>query len=94
MLQNSKWTHTMCVIAMGILGYPGAITVSFADNASPDAIAKPLPTKDRASGNDLQLEEIVVTAQKRVENLQNVPIAVQVISGQVIARRRPPSPGR
>ena len=33
---------------------------------------------------DAKLEEIVVTAQKRTENLQNVPIAVQVISGQAL----------
>ncbi|MDB6084685.1 MAG: Outer rane receptor protein mostly Fe transport, partial [Gammaproteobacteria bacterium] len=30
------------------------------------------------------LEEIVVTAQKRVENLQNVPIAIEVFDGQKI----------
>jgi iron complex outermembrane receptor protein len=33
------------------------------------------------------LTEIVVTAQKRVENLQNVPVAVQVISGQKLAEQ-------
>jgi len=31
------------------------------------------------------LEEIVVTAQKRVENLQNVPISVQVVSGKTLS---------
>jgi iron complex outermembrane receptor protein len=30
------------------------------------------------------LEEIVVTAQRRSENLQNVPISVQVVSGQTL----------
>src|SRR5450631_1564121 len=31
------------------------------------------------------LEEVVVTAQKRVENLQNVPISIEVLSGQQLA---------
>jgi iron complex outermembrane recepter protein len=38
-----------------------------------------------AGGNSAALEEIIVTAQKRVENLQNVPVSVQVISGQKLA---------
>jgi iron complex outermembrane recepter protein len=33
-----------------------------------------------------QLEEIVVTAQKRAENLQNVPIAVTVVSGDTFTK--------
>jgi iron complex outermembrane recepter protein len=32
-----------------------------------------------------QLSEIVVTAQRRTENLQNVPVSVQVIGGQTLA---------
>jgi outer membrane receptor protein involved in Fe transport len=32
-----------------------------------------------------RLEEVVVTAQKRVENVQSVPISAQVISGQALA---------
>lgn len=37
------------------------------------------------SGGDL-LEEIVVTAQKRTENLQDVPLAVTAISGDALTR--------
>ena len=33
------------------------------------------------------LEEVVVTAQKRVENLQDVPVSVQVISGQSLVQQ-------
>lgn len=32
------------------------------------------------------LDEIVVTAQKRTENLQDVPLAVTAISGDALAR--------
>jgi len=35
----------------------------------------------------VQLEEIVITAQKRTENLQQVPISAQVIGGQAIAEQ-------
>lgn len=39
----------------------------------------------QASAQDLLLEEIVVTAQKRAESLQDVPIAVSAVSGAKIA---------
>ena len=50
------------------------------------ATAAPVGAQVTAGQNepDAKLEEIVVTAQKRTENLQNVPIAVQVISGQAL----------
>ena len=35
----------------------------------------------------LQLEEIVVTAQKRAQNLQDVPISVLAVSGEEISRQ-------
>jgi len=38
----------------------------------------------QASAQTLQLEEVIVTAQKRTEGLQNVPIAVSAISGEKI----------
>ncbi|MFC6755361.1 TonB-dependent receptor plug domain-containing protein, partial [Halorubrum tibetense] len=34
-----------------------------------------------ATAQDLVLEEVVVTAQKRVERLQDVPISVNAVSG-------------
>src|SRR5271156_6261640 len=37
-----------------------------------------------ADATELSLEEIVVTAQKRAENLQEVPIAISTISGSVL----------
>jgi iron complex outermembrane receptor protein len=38
-----------------------------------------------AEAETTTLEEVVVTAQKRVENLQNVPISIEVLSGQQLA---------
>jgi outer membrane receptor protein involved in Fe transport len=39
---------------------------------------------DASADRGAQLEEVVVTAQKRVENLQQVPISAQVISSQML----------
>lgn len=41
------------------------------------------PTADRA---DKDIEEIVVTAQKRAENVQDVPISIAAFSGQALKR--------
>ena len=40
------------------------------------------------------LEEIVVTAQKRSENLQDVPIAITAVSGQALDRAGATGPCR
>src|SRR5256885_1306367 len=39
-----------------------------------------------AVAQEIQLEEVVVSAQKRVENVQNVPIAVTVVSGDALSK--------
>ena len=45
----------------------------------------PPPSADPADTTPELLEEIVVTARKRSENLQDVPISAEVISGQTLA---------
>jgi len=46
------------------------------------------PTPAAATGtNDSQLQEIVVTAQRRSESLQQVPIAISAITGSQLAQR-------
>jgi iron complex outermembrane receptor protein len=44
-----------------------------------------LAAADTSSDEHSQLEEIIVTAQKRVENLQQVPLSAQVIGSQTLA---------
>jgi len=39
-------------------------------------------------GSEGGLQEIVVTAQRRAENLQNVPIAITAASGEALATAR------
>ncbi len=42
---------------------------------------------EAAATNDVGIGEIVVTAQKRAENIQDVPIAISAVSGQFLESR-------
>lgn len=42
---------------------------------------------DAASASDNSLEELVVTARRREENLQTVPVAATAITGEMLARK-------
>src|SRR3984957_6169723 len=61
-----------CAIA-AILG-SGACSNAFSAN-----------TSDTNSSAD-QIQEIVVTAQRRTENIQNVPIAIQALTGETLTQ--------
>ena len=41
-----------------------------------------------ADSDDLQLDEVVVTARKRTENLRDVPVSIGVIDGAAIGSLR------
>ena len=61
-------------------------TLMLASVASFAMIAAPALAQDAPAADDAP-SEIVVTAQKRTERLQDVPVAVSVISGDAIANR-------
>ena len=61
-----------CAIA-AILG-SGACTSAFSAD-----------TSDTNSAGD-QIQEIIVTAQRRTENIQNVPIAIQALTGETLTQ--------
>lgn len=63
----------------GILLAPAFATPAFAQDAAAQ------PAAQQPSGG---LGEIVVTAQRRSENLQNVPIAITAASGEALANAR------
>lgn len=65
-------TTALCCFANG---------TAFAQTASP-ATAAPEATEAASADNTVGLEEIVVTAQKRGENLQKVPVAVTAFSSE------------
>lgn len=55
--------------------------------ASAALLATGLPTLDvQLSPAHAQIDEILVTARKREESLQNVPVAIQAFSGEDVAR--------
>jgi outer membrane receptor protein involved in Fe transport len=58
--------------------------------AQADAKATTAPTMSRDQMNmhdEAKIEEIIVTAKKRTENLQDVAVSVQVIGGQALAQQ-------
>lgn len=58
---------------------PRSIRILAANAVSP----RPPPTN---SPRDEALQEVTVTANRRVENLQDVPITIQVLSGETLAK--------
>lgn len=62
-------------ILIAAFGYIVIVTSAYAQNAAP-------------ANEEGGLEEIVVTAQKREQNLQNVPVAVTALNAQAIANQR------
>lgn len=55
--------------------------------ASPNTSAAAPAAEAAAASHSRMLEEVVVTAQKREENLQNVPISIQAFSGENLDAR-------
>ncbi|MEO1085569.1 MAG: TonB-dependent receptor plug domain-containing protein, partial [Acidobacteriota bacterium] len=69
------------VLAMSLpVGAEDAVASSSADDVAPDATSTP-----GAAGH--VADEILVTARKREENVQDVPVAVTVLSGEVLEER-------
>jgi iron complex outermembrane recepter protein len=64
-------------MALGINASPG-----LAQNAESSAASSSAASTTADTG---QLEEVIITAQKRTERLQDIPVAAQVISSQALA---------
>lgn len=69
------------------------VLLSAASTLASAAMAQPVQTGEAvrgpaASGRDGAIEEIVVTAQRRAENLQDTPIAVTALSPQLLEDRQ------
>jgi iron complex outermembrane recepter protein len=74
---EGRSARTAPCIHRALLGGIGALTAWL-------GLARPALADDAAT--EPKLEEIVVTAQKRAENLQNVPIAVTVVGADTFAK--------
>ncbi len=51
------------------------------------ALATPLYAQRAPSGDELVSSEIIVTAQKRAENIQDVPVSVQALDERILTER-------
>lgn len=73
-----------------ILMYTGSLAAICLPTAARAADPAPVEQATTDTGGDTggQVEEIVVTAQKRAESLQKVPIAVTAVSGDTLARNQ------
>ncbi len=79
-MRNGWLLGSACVIAAGM---------SFSASANAGAEAAPAPGGAPAAAADVEgIADIVVTAQKRAENLQEVPLAVSAIGSAELERRR------
>lgn len=78
------YLHSMMVGASAIaLMHPAASLAQSAAQSPPDA---PASQAGAASDDEIGLEEIVVTAQKRSENIRDVPISITSLSSETIER--------
>jgi iron complex outermembrane receptor protein len=64
-----------------------ALAALFLSTASA-ALALAAPAAAQAPSGSAEVEEVIVTAQRREERLQNVPVAVTVVSGDQLAQRQ------
>jgi iron complex outermembrane receptor protein len=70
----------------GLSGPPQQPSVPGTEGGAPAAdVAQPAEPSASTAQQSGELEEIIVTAQKRAENLQKVPISVTAITGAAIA---------
>ena len=80
LLRHSSFTRILCALAAGtILSTPAAHAADAAGDAA--AAAKPADTQPR-------VEEIIVTAQRREESLQKVPVAVTALNASALQALR------
>ena len=80
MKPNHKISRTIAAIL-------GASAIRMALAAATSAVDPPAPPTSQAeasSPGDQALQPVTITATRRVENVQNVPITVQVLTGQML----------
>ncbi len=76
--------HLHCTVALAVIVASSAAAPAWAQAAPPPAAAGTDPAASQPT-------EIIVTAQKRSENVQSVPVAISVITGSALAAAARPS---
>lgn len=75
-------------VALGALAIAGLATAAAAQDAVPTAPAAASEPTEPVQATDPAIEEVVVTARRRDENLQDTPIAISAFSAQVLEQRQ------
>jgi iron complex outermembrane receptor protein len=83
---NRKAIVSVCLASAACVLLPSAAMAEAATAPAPATADTPAADAPQAV-NDSQLQEIVVTAQRRSESLQQVPIAISAVSGSQLASR-------
>ena len=78
-MRNRKLTSTFCLTSWVLM--PAALLVSAAEAQTVPVMASTDDKQSQPPGQPAQLEEVIVTAQKRAERLQDVPGSVAVETG-------------
>lgn len=78
-----------CFVFGLCVSYGALATASFAQTASQDPAVPDAPAaQDAETANDGYLEMLVVTAQRRSQQIQDVPVAVSLYSGDELQQRQ------
>src|SRR5580704_3635849 len=78
MLTTVRGDRSKSIVLLLVLALPAAANASSSGDSPPQPTTAQIGSADSQSG----LAEIVVTAEKRTERLQDVPMSVSVISGE------------
>ncbi len=73
----------MASVALGVLAYSNVVLAQSSTKTSQDASS----TQEAAAAADTTLGEIIVTAQFRSQNLQDAPLAISAVTGEMAAAR-------
>lgn len=85
-MQFSKGLKCLGASALPLVLIYTAATPAFAEESPQERAAAPEGTHAHDPGKTpIELEDIVVTARRRAESLQSVPVSVTAISGQTLA---------
>ena len=79
----SRASEAAVVIALAVACAAPAFAADGADSSAADQAAAP-----QGQANAAQSEEVIVTAQRRDENLQSVPVSVTPVTGAALEARK------
>ncbi|MBP1619996.1 MAG: TonB-dependent receptor, partial [Acidobacteria bacterium] len=83
MVRGFSWRVVGIVfLALVAVGFAGAVLAQEAGQQAPAQQEQQPPPEEQAEPTGQFVGEVVVTAQKRPEDIQEVPIAVSTLSGQ------------